>query len=468
MLHVHAFTDDCLGELDAVGVAQSIAAGEISPTEAAKAALARIDVVEPTLGAVAYDDRERALARAATGDFGGAFAGVPSLIKNNTQFEGIPTLYGSAAPAVVPAAANEPVADELVATGLNILGATTMPAFGLTATTEFADRAPTRNPWNTDFSSGASSGGAAALVASGAVPIAHGNDGGGSIRIPAAACGIVGLKPTRGRVAQSAQMKGMPIDLVSNGVLTRTVRDTAHYFADLERQRRVDSLPPIGLVEGPGTKRLRVAMLNAPLTGRLLDADTSRALDATVELLESLGHRVTTIPMPIDRAYINQFTDYWALMAFGIERLGAQSIGKGFDRSKVDPFTKGLSSRFMKRFYRLPSSIMGLKRANKAFHAIFDNFDVVLSPTLAHAVPEIGHLDPSGDFDEIFARLIDYVAFTPANNTSGGPAITVPLGQGSNGVPVGIHFSSGLGDERTLLELAFELEAAKPFARIQD
>ncbi|MGB6039769.1 MAG: amidase family protein, partial [Gordonia sp. (in: high G+C Gram-positive bacteria)] len=155
MLHVHAFTDDCLGELDAVGVAQSIAAGEISPTEAAKAALARIDVVEPTLGAVAYDDRERALARAATGDFGGAFAGVPSLIKNNTQFEGIPTLYGSAAPAVVPAAANEPVADELVATGLNILGATTMPAFGLTATTEFADRAPTRNPWNTDFSSGA-------------------------------------------------------------------------------------------------------------------------------------------------------------------------------------------------------------------------------------------------------------------------------------------------------------------------
>ncbi|WFN93178.1 amidase [Gordonia sihwensis] len=468
MKHVHSFADDCLGDLDAVGLAASIASGAISAAEAARAALARIDAVEPRLSAVAVDDRERALARAEADDFTGVFAGVPSLIKNNTDFAGIPTLHGSAAVANVPARADEAVTRELVGTGLNILGASTMPAFGLTATTEFADRPPTRNPWDTDYSCGASSGGAAALVAAGAVPIAHANDGGGSIRIPAAACGLVGLKPTRGRVAQAKQMHGLPIDLVSNGVVTRSVRDTAHYYADLERQREVASLPPIGLVEGPGRARLRVALINTPLTGRLLDDDTDRELAATVELLESLGHRVESVPMPVDRSYIAQFTDYWALLAFGIDRMGGRLVGKGFDRSRLDPFTKGLSAAFLKHFYRLPASVMGLKRATARFRSAFEGYDVILSPTLAHAVPEIGYLAPDGDFDEIFARLVDYVAFTPANNSSGTPAITLPLGRSANGLPLGMHFSADLGGERTLLELAFELEAARPFARIQD
>lgn len=468
MKHVHAFTDDCLGDLDAVGVARLISAGEISPAEAARAALARIDAVEPHLAAVAVDDRERALQRADAQDFVGAFAGVPTLAKNNIDVEGIPTLHGSAAVANVPARADDPTARELIGAGFNILGASTLPAFGLTATTEFVDRPPTRNPWDTDYSCGASSGGAAALVAAGALPIAHANDGGGSIRIPAASCGLVGLKPTRGRVAQSTEMKGLPIDLISNGVVSRSVRDTAYYFADLERQRSVRSLPPIGLVEGPGKRRLRVALVNTTVTGRLLDDDTDRELTAAVELLESLGHRVTTIPIPVDRGYIDQFTDYWALLAFGLDHFGARTIGKGFDRSKLDPFTRGLSQAFVKHFFRIPGSILGLKRATARFRTAFDDFDVVLSPTLAHQVPEIGYLAPDGDFDEVFARLIDYVAFTPANNSTGTPAITLPLGHSANGVPLGMHFSADLGDERTLLELAYELEAAKPFARIQD
>lgn len=468
MEHVHSFSDDGLGDLDAVGIAQAISSGAISSVEAARAALARIDLVEPTLSAIAFDDRERGLQRARADEFVGVFAGVPTVAKNNIDVAGIPTMYGSAAVARVPARADDATARELIGTGLNILGTSTLPAFGLTATTEFADRPPTRNPWNTDFSVGASSGGSSALVAAGAVPIAHANDGGGSIRIPAAACGLVGLKPTRGRVAKSAQMKGLPVDLISNGVVTRTVRDTAYYFADLERQRAVASLPPIGLVEGPGTKRLRIALINTTVTGRLLDDDTDRELTATVELLESLGHRVTTVPIPVDRSYINQFTDYWAMLAFGIDRMGARTVGKGFDRSALDPFTKGLSASFAKHFYRVPSSIVGLKRATARFRTALADFDAILSPTLAHAVPEIGFLAPDGDYDEVFARLIDYVAFTPANNSSGTPAITLPLGRSLNGLPLGMHFSADLGNERTLLELAFELEAAKPFARIQD
>ncbi|MFT4087198.1 MAG: amidase [Gordonia sp. (in: high G+C Gram-positive bacteria)] len=467
MKRVHSFGPDCLGELDAVGVARAIGAREFTAAEAMEAALARIDAVNPQLAAVAVDDRERALIRARQNGFSGAFAGVPSIVKNNTFYAGLPTLHGSAAAGRSPAEQNEPFTDEFLGTGVTFVGASTMPAFGLTATTEFVDREPTRNPWDTDFSCGASSGGSAALVAAGALPIAHANDGGGSIRIPAAACGLVGLKPTRGRTAQAVESAAAPIDLISNGVVTRSVRDTAHFLADLERQRLVD-LNPIGLVAGPGKRRLRIAMLTEPLTGQLLDADTNRELHAAAELLESLGHTVETIPVPIDRSYIDQFTNYWGLMAFSIDRFGGRIIGPGFDRSKVDPFTRGLSRMFLRNFYRAPGAILGLKRATATFRATFESFDLILSPTLAHVTPEIGYLAPDGDFDEVFERLMRYVAFTPANNSSGLPAVSLPLGQSRSGLPIGIHFSADLGDERSLLEIAYELEEAAPFARIQD
>ncbi len=466
MKHVHAFTGDALGDLDALGVAQRITSGEVSAREVLDATLARLDAVEPTINAMVFDDRDRARTRT-QGSFDGVFAGVPSAIKNNTAFAGIPTRNGSAATPDVPAAENEEFADQLVGTGVNVIGASTTPAYGLTATTEFVDREPTRNPWDTDFSSGASSGGAAALVAAGVLPIAHGNDGGGSIRIPAAACGLVGLKPTRGRTAPSKMAKDLPIDLVSNGVITRSVRDSAAFLADVERRHPASGLPPVGAVEGPGDKRLRIALVNVPITGHLLDSETDAALTSTVELLESLGHSVTTVPLPVDRSFVDDFSDYWALMAFGIDRLGRFTVGKGFDNSQIDPFTRGLSNRFLRRFYRLPFAIRGLNKGTRSFIGLTKDFDVVLSPTLAHTTPRIGVLSPSGDFDEVFDLLTRYVSFTPANNVSGTPAISLPLGQTSDGLPIGMHFSADLGAERTLLELSYELEAARPFAKIQ-
>lgn len=469
MRHVHAFGDDALAELDAVGVAAAIASGEISASEAVDAALARIDLVNPALNAVAVDDRERARKRAVDEDYcAGVFAGVPSIIKNNTELAGIPTTHGSAAVPERAATKNEPFTDQLLSTGVNIVGASTLPAFGLTATTEFVDRDPTRNPWDTDYSCGASSGGSSALVAAGALPIAHANDGGGSIRIPAAVCGLVGLKPTRDRVVASLEGKAMPIDLISNGIVSRTVRDTAHFLAGAEQFSPAKDLPLVGLVEGPSERRLRIAMLTEPLTGQLLDDDTQAGLTATAELLENLGHRTEFIPVPFDRAYVTQFTDYWAMLAFSLDRFGKRMIDKGFDRSKLDPFTRGLARMYLRRMWRTPSVIRGLKRSTDVFRDTFSRFDAILSPTLAHTTPEIGYLDPGGDFDEIFDRLIRYVAFTPANNTSGAPGISLPLAQTSTGLPLGMHFSTDLGDERTLLELAYELEAAQPFARIND
>ncbi|MCR5977463.1 amidase [Gordonia jinghuaiqii] len=469
MKNVHAFGDDALGDRDAVGIAAAIASGEISAAEAAEAAIARIDAVNPHLNAVAFDDRERARKRAVENDFPlGSFIGVPSIIKNNTEFAGLPTRHGSAAVPAHPAQANEAFTNQFLASGVNVVGASTMPAFGLTSTTEFVDREPTRNPWDTDYSSGGSSGGSAALVAAGALPIAHANDGGGSIRIPAAMCGLVGLKPSRGRVEPSKEGRDAPIDLISNGIVSRSVRDTAHFLADTQGFHPAPDLPPVGLVEGPGTTRLRIALITEPLTGGLLDRDTQRCVTAAAELVESLGHRTEMVPPPVDRAYVQQFVDYWSLLAFALDRFGKRVIDKGFDRSQLDPFTRGLSRNCVRHFYRMPGSIRGLRRSTAAFRALHDRFDVILTPTVVHATPELGYLDPALDFDEAMDRLIRFIAFTPANNTAGTPAISLPLGQSTSGMPIGVHFAADLGNERTLLELAFELEAAQPFARIQD
>ncbi|MCW2749286.1 MAG: amidase, partial [Aeromicrobium sp.] len=227
---IHAFTDDALGDLDAVGVAAAISSGQISAREAAEAAIARVERVNPELNGVQLRDFERGLEHS-DHPAPGVFSGVPTFVKDNTDVEGLPSDQGSLAVKARPATANAPFTDQFLSAGFTVLGKSTMPEFGFNATTEYETLPPTRNPWNTNYSSGASSGGAAALVAAGAVPVAHANDGGGSIRIPAAACGLVGLKPTRGRVVPAAESAKMPVDVVSNGVVSRSVRDTAYFMA---------------------------------------------------------------------------------------------------------------------------------------------------------------------------------------------------------------------------------------------
>ncbi|MET1134315.1 MAG: amidase [Aeromicrobium sp.] len=469
MTRIHAFTDDVLADHDAVAVAQLIASGEASRSEVLEAALARIDRVNPVLNGISHDDRVRAAIRAEDAYADGApFAGVPSLIKNNTDFKGLPTQQGSAAVPAEPAERHEEFTEQFLSTGVTVVGASTLPAFGLTASTEFVDREPTRNPWDPSYSSGASSGGSAALVAAGAVPIAHGNDGGGSIRIPAAACGLVGLKTTRHRVAPAKAMKDAPLDIVANGVLTRSVRDTAVFLAAAERFRPVPRLPRVGLVEGPSTRRLRVGLVTETLNGAPLDQDSTRELRRVADLVASLGHVVVEMPIPVDAALERHFVQYWRTLAFSLDYAGRFVISRDFDRSKVDPFTRGLANAFIRNFWRTPGAIIALKRSARAYSEVFADWDVVLSPTLGHTTPELGWLDPRVEFTEAFERLRTYVAYTPLNNASGGPAISLPLGRSSNDLPLGLHFSADHGDERTLLELAFELEAASPFARIQD
>jgi amidase len=465
---IHAFTDDALGDLDAVGLAAAISARDISSREATEAAIARAERVDPTLNAFVVRDFERALDEASS-PRPGPFSGVPTVIKDNTNVAGLPTRQGSEAIPERPAAADSEFTTQLRGTGVVVIGKSTMPEFGFNASTEFENLPPTRNPWNTEFSAGASSGGSAALVAAGVVPVAHANDGGGSIRIPAAACGLVGLKPTRGRTAEMDEAEQLPVNILSNGVVTRTVRDTAHLLAAAEAVRPAADLPPIGLVEGPAERRLRIGLILDSVVG-VTDDETRSAVQDTALLMEKLGHTVVEVPVPVTAKFITDFTHYWSLLGFGTYHFGRRTVSPDFDKTRTDPLTRYLARRFVRQAWRTPSVIRTLKRSEAVYKQSFaaEGVDVVLSPTLGHTTPRIGHLSPNVEFPEMFDRLVRYAAFTPLHNATGAPAISLPLGSTSEGLPIGVHISALHGDERTLLEVAYELEAARPFARIQD
>jgi amidase len=465
---VHAFCDDALGDLDSVGVAAAVAAGDISAREMAQAAVDRAAVVNPTLNAIRHPDFERALAQSEH-PVAGILAGVPSFVKDNTNVAGLPSDQGSLAVRSRPATADDPFTAQFRSTGLGVLGKTTMPEFGFNASTEWETLPPTRNPWHTDHSPGGSSGGSAALVAAGVVPIAHGNDGGGSIRIPAAACGLVGLKPTRGRVVPAAESATLPVDIVSNGVLTRTVRDTAHFMAGTQQFRPAAGMKPLGLVEGPSERRLRIGLILDSVTGNPTDEQGRGAVLATVDRLTALGHDVTEVPIPGDAvAFMGAFKHYWALLGFSTQHFGKRVMhSPDFDKRATDQLTQGLARTFLRNAWRTPGAIRVLKQSEQSYRDAFADIDVIVSPTLGYVTPRLGHLNASAGFDVHFERLIQYAAFTPLNNACGGPAISLPLAQTDDGRPIGVHFSAVHGDEQTLLELAYELEADTPFARIQ-
>ncbi|MDF1703615.1 MAG: amidase [Aeromicrobium sp.] len=464
---VHAFSDDALGDLDAVGVAEAISTGQISSAEAVDAAIARAGAVEPRLNGIVTPDFDRAR-ETASRPSSGVFAGVPTFVKDNTAVAGLPTGHGSAALLDPPRAlADDPFTTQLLSTGAINLGKTSLPEFGFNATTEFQEAEPTRNPWHTDYSCGASSGGSAALVAAGVVPFAHANDGGGSIRIPAAACGLVGLKFTRGREVPDAQAKSMPVNIVSNGIVSRSVRDSAAFLAAVDRHTPNRALNRVGLVEGPSDRRLRVGLILDSLRATTDDATRAAVLDVAARL-EKDGHEVVEVPLPVDEAFVDHFLHYWALLGFSMHRFGGRLLHTQYDRSRNDALTKGLARDFLRKPWRTPGAIRALKRSETVYQQAFRDagVDVVLSPVVGYTTPLLGHLSPAAGYEVMLPRLLDYASFTPANNASGGPAISLPLAQTADGRPIGIHFSAIHGDERTLLELAFELEQSVGFARI--
>lgn len=466
---VHAFCDDALGELDATGVAERLAAGEISPAEAAEAAIARIERVNPLLNAVAYRDYDAALERARRlHKPRGAFGGVPAMAKENIRVKGMPMTMGSRAIPDRLRSRDGAFTRQLLDTGVNLLGLTTMPEFGWTATTERIGDDVTRNPWHTDYSTGGSSGGSAALVAAGAVPIAHGNDGGGSIRIPAAVCGLVGLKSSRGRLRSEESSDEMPVRLVTEGVLARSVRDVARFFEAAELTYRNPDLPPIGSVKDAPARRLRIGVTVDTPAAPVSDAPTTDAIEQVARLLTGLGHEVVEHRPHLPASFRRDFEDYWSLLAFGVVMNGRRIFGRDFDTSRLEPLTLGLARRARRRLPKMPLVIARLAASGRAYEKSFSDVDVVLSPVLCHTTPHIGHLSADLTFTQHFERLVAYAGFTPWHNATGAPSIAVPSGLTHDGLPIGVMVSARLGDERRLLEVAYEIEETAPFPRIQD
>ncbi|MGW6967167.1 amidase [Streptomyces zaomyceticus] len=462
---VHAFRDDALGEHDAVGLAAAIRSGEVGAAEVARDAAERVREVQKRLHAVQVHIDAPA---PAAGSGGGSFAGVPTFVKDNTDYLGLPTGHGSAAFTPRTARRHAPFTRQLLSSGVTVLGKTRLPEFGFSPTTEYETAEPVRNPWNTGYSAGGSSGGSAALVAAGAVPIAHANDGGGSIRIPAACCGLVGLKPTRGRLVTNAQSRQLPLDIVSDGIVSRSVRDTAAFLAAAETHWRNPKLPPLGLVEGPSDRRLRIGFLLDSPNGVPADAATRAAVTETVATLERLGHTVEPVELALDPRFTDDFLTYWGLLSFLIGVTG-RSFGADFDRRRMDGLSRGLREEYLKSWRRTPGVLRRLKRTKEAYAAAFRGLDLVLTPVLAHTTPEIGHLGPTVPYTTLIERILAYVAFTPVNNVVGTPSISVPAASATeDGLPIGVMFSGRPGSERTLLDVAFALEADRPFRRIQD
>lgn len=460
---VHTFTDDALGTLDAVALAAELRAGRRGPSEVLEAAIDRVRQADSRLDAVQAECFDRA--RHATPGTG-VFAGVPAVIKDNTDVAGLPTCHGSAAFVPRPARRSSGPAAQFLAQGFALLGKTTLPEFGLTASTEYVDRPATRNPWNTEHSAGASSGGSAALVASGAVPIAHANDGGGSIRIPAAVNGLVGLKPTRCRLLDQPGVRQLPVHLVTEGVVTRAVRDTAHYLAAAERFRPHPALPPIGLVEGPTDRPMRIGIVRHDILGRAVHPETEAVLDSAARTLAAAGHDLSETRLAVDPGFAEDFKTYWALFAVIMSASFTATHPASFRAWKLDPFTRGLARKVLRDPRAVPPAVRRLRTGTALYDAHFTDFDALLSPVLSHPAPRLGEHSPDQPFEQLFDKLIDYVGFTPFNNVGGGPAIAVPHTLMSANLPGSVQLSAPRGQERDLLDLAYQLEQASPFPEI--
>jgi amidase len=455
-------------------LATLIRAGEVSARELVAASLTRIEELDGQLGAFVHVDADGALAAAdaiAAGD-PRPFAGVPIAIKDNQPVEGMPITLGANLMGDLVAPYDAALVRRLRDAGFVIVGKTALPEYGILPSTESRRHGPTRNPWDLARTPGGSSGGAGAAVAAGMVPLAHGNDGGGSIRIPAACCGLVGLKPARGRVSR-APVEGESF-LVADGVLTRTVGDTAALLDLLAGPEPGDAswapppAEPFALSAAAEPGRLRIGLtLAPPLTETPIDPIAERAVRDAAALLGELGHEVEEIDAPWTMPGLLELFSaaFGPAVASSIVVAGVLA-GREPTEADMEPLSwmlwersRGLDSQ---HYLAAMGQIQMLARTLITATAAYD---VVLTPALAQRPVEIGALngvtdDPAGTF----RRSGQFTPFTAIANISGQPAIALPLFHGEDGLPVAIHLIGRPAAEGTLLALAAQLEAAQPWA----
>ena len=461
-------------DYDGLGLAQLVRKGEVTAAELLEAAIERIEKHDPTLNAVVYRAFDEARRTAASELPDGPFKGVPFLIKDlGCPVAGMPRTSGSRfLKDEVPAEDGE-LTRRYRASGVVIVGKTNTPEFGITGTSESALLGPCRNPWNPDHIAGGSSGGAASATAAGIVPLAHASDGLGSIRIPAACCGLFGLKVTRDRNPCGPDGFGdRAVGFSVDHVVSRSVRDSAAMldatghpepqapYAPPPRERRY-----LEEVHTP-PERLRIAFSSETPSGRPIHEENQRALEQTVSLLKDLGHEVVERGLGIDyRAlYRAQGALSSANAAAGLAEM-VERVGREPEPDELEPLTWA--------GYRLGRKLDGeaimaswrtLRRLTAQIVEQFLEFDVYLTPVMGTPPPEIGHIDPVNvEPRELGRRQARAFPFTPPFNFTGQPAISVPLAWSSDGLPLGMQFAGRYADEATLFRLAAQLESAQPW-----
>lgn len=479
--------------LDALGLAELVARREVTALELLEAALERADRRDPALNALVarYDDEARARARGALPP--GPLSGVPFVLKDLlAAWKGHPYTCSMRLMAGYVAPHDAEIVRRFQAAGLVLFAQTNTPELGILGVTEPRLRGPTRNPWDTGHTPGGSSGGSAAAVAARIVPAAHGNDGGGSLRIPASACGIFTVKPSRGRVTLAPAYGEAMGGFATDGVLTRSVRDSAALLDAIDGPAPGDpyAAPPKAgpfLAEvGAPPRPLRVAFTREALFARATHPECAAAVDAAAALLADLGHQVVEARPTFPRdALVWAYLVTLAAQVAADVAAAARAVGRRPRRGELEPETAALAAggRVLSAG-DLVEARVELERASRSVAAFFEDHDVLVTPTMARPPVRVGELALRPHerlalravaglrsrrvmhrlFDEIAARTFDATGNTMLFNQTGQPAMSVPLHWTGAGLPVGVQVAARFGDEATLFRLAAQLEAARPWA----
>jgi amidase len=459
--------------MDATAQAELVRNKQVKPIELVEAAIERIERVNSKLNAVITPMFDEARSAANAELPSGPLAGVPFLLKDLlASYAGVRMASGSAFTAdFVPSHDSELVARYRRA-GLIILGKTNTPEFGIMPTTEPTTFGPSRNPWDTASATGGSSGGSAAAVASGMVPFAHGNDGGGSIRIPASCCGLFGLKPTRGRNPLGPDFGDMFSGLVAEHALTRSVRDSA---ALLDATSGPDVGDPYWAPPparpfikevGADPGRLRIAFTTSAPSGVQIHPDCVAAVDDAVRLCSDLGHEVVEAAPRIDGEQMApMFMTIWSAGCTWTIDGAAGALKRQPSADQFEPGTWALYQMGQKQTGAgYMAALAWIQAASRDVARFMLDYDVWLTPTLGEPPLPLGSFDsPAEQPLAGLRRAVQFVPFTPVCNMTGQPAMSVPLFWNNDGLPVGTHFVGRFGDEATLFRLAAQLEAARPW-----
>ncbi len=451
-----------INRFDAVETAFRLRNGDIKASEAIEHAITRTETINPHINAIVTKTYDQARETAKTLK-GGTFAGLPIFVKDLYDISGVPTGHGSRGYANYVPKKQYPFFDDLFASGVINLGKSSAPEFGMTASTEPLSSGVTRNPWNLNHSTGGSSGGAAALVASGVVPLATASDGGGSIRIPASCCGLFGLKVSVDRFRPDMNERGIPVRIAVNGCVTRTVRDSAMFLAGIERTDGKGGLSPIGLVTRPSKRRLKIGYYTELHTGNPVDQEVVKTTKNAAKLCQSLGHIVEEVESPFGIKGAEEFGVYWAAATHYMIKAWEKEYGRKATSNEFENFTLGLREKYFAEKRNIWRSIRTLWSIRDNFGQSFTDFDLFLSPVVTTPPPEIGFFNADQDFQLVWDRTAAYTGFTQWANVAGAASMSVPLGMSKNGLPIGALFTGNVGDERILLELAYELELAQPW-----